>query len=283
MDRLNKKYEKLKNELAGYSGIVVAFSGGVDSTFLLKAAHDALGDRVLAVTASSCSFPKRELDEAKRFCQKNGIRHEIVASEELDIEGFRSNPKNRCYLCKKELFTKIWEIARTNDLPVVAEGSNTDDDGDYRPGLMAIRELGAKSPLRAAGLSKEDIRALSRELGLPTAEKPSFACLASRFPYGETISEEKLAAVDRAEQLLLDLGFTQVRVRVHGSESGKLARIELLPEDFNKALELRTEISEKLKSYGFTYVSMDLQGYRTGSMNETLTASERDEAKHNDH
>ena len=271
MDQLHEKYEKLKAELAGYGGVAVAFSGGVDSTFLLRAAHDALGGRALAVTASSCSFPKRELEEAKRFCRENGIRHEIVASEELDIEGFRSNPKNRCYLCKKELFTKIWEIAKANGLPVVAEGSNTDDDGDYRPGLTAIRELGAKSPLRAAGLSKEDIRALSRELGLPTAEKPSFACLASRFPYGETISEEKLAAVDKAEQLLLDLGFRQVRVRVHGN----LARIELLPEELTKLLEHRAEVSEKIKAYGFTYVSMDLQGYRTGSMNETLTEAER--------
>ena len=157
---------------------------------------------------------------------------------------------------------------------MVAEGSNTDDEGDYRPGLIAIRELGAKSPLREAGLGKEDIRALSRELGLPTAEKPSFACLASRFPYGETISEEKLAAVDRAEQLLLDLGFTgQVRVRVHAD--GKLARIELPPEELSGALARRIEISEKLKGCGFTYVSMDLQGYRTGSMNETLTEAER--------
>ena len=273
MDQLHEKYEKLKTELAGYGGAAVAFSGGVDSTFLLRAAHDALGDRALAVTASSCSFPKRELEEAKRFCREKGIRHEVVASEELDIEGFRSNPKNRCYLCKKELFTKIREIANANGLPVVAEGSNTDDDGDYRPGLIAIRELGAKSPLRDAGLSKEDIRALSRELGLPTAEKPSFACLASRFPYGETISEEKLAAVDRAEQLLLDLGFTQVRVRVHAD--GKLARIELLPEEMNRLPAHRTEVSEKLRTFGFTYVSMDLQGYRTGSMNETLTAAER--------
>ena len=274
MDQLHEKYEKLKTELAGYGGAAVAFSGGVDSTFLLRAAHDALGDRALAVTASSCSFPKRELEEAKRFCREKGIRHEVVASEELDIEGFRSNPKNRCYLCKKELFTKIREVAKANGLPVVAEGSNTDDDGDYRPGLIAIRELGAKSPLRDAGLSKEDIRALSRELGLPTAEKPSFACLASRFPYGETISEEKLAAVDRAEQLLLDLGFTQVRVRVHAD--GKLARIELLPEEMNRLPAHRTEVSEKLKTFGFTYVSMDLQGYRTGSMNETLTAGERE-------
>lgn len=271
MDALHEKLKKLRAELDGYGGVAVAFSGGVDSTFLLRVAHDALGERAIAVTASSCSFPKRELEEAKRFCLENGIRQEIVESEELDIEGFRSNPKNRCYLCKRELFTKIWEVAKANGLPTVAEGSNTDDDGDYRPGLIAIRELGAKSPLRAAGLGKEEIRALSRELGLPTWDKQSFACLASRFPYGETISEGRLAAVDRAEQFLLDLGFRQVRVRVHGD----LARIELLPEEFHKLLEHRVEVTEKLRADGFTYVSMDLLGYRTGSMNETLTGAEK--------
>lgn len=266
MDALHEKYAKLQEALRSLGSAAVAFSGGVDSAFLLKAAHDALGDRTVAVTASSCSFPERELREAKEFCRLHGIRQIICRSEELDVEGFRQNPRNRCYLCKRALFEKIWAIARENGLAAVAEGSNTDDDGDYRPGLAAVRELGVKSPLREAGLTKAEIRELSRELGLPTWNKPSFACLASRFAYGETISEEKLGMVDKAEQLLLDLGFQQVRVRVHGT----MARIELLPEEFGKLLDARETVHETLRSLGFTYVSLDLGGYRTGSMNETL-------------
>jgi uncharacterized protein len=191
-----------------------------------------------------------------------------VESEELNIEGFRNNPKNRCYLCKHELFEKILKIAEENNISAVAEGSNMDDNGDYRPGLVAVKELGIKSPLRAAGLYKDEIRALSRELGLNTWNKQSFACLSSRFVYGETISEEKLNMVDRAEQLLLDIGFHQVRVRIHGN----MARIELEPAEFSKIMEndIREKVYRELKSYGFTYVTLDLQGYRTGSMNETL-------------
>ena len=248
----------------------MAFSGGVDSTFLLKAAHDTLGDKCVAVTASSCSFPERELKEAKAFCERNGIRHVVVRSEELEIEGFRHNPKNRCYLCKHELFEKIWDIARELGLNAVAEGSNMDDNGDYRPGLVAVRELGVLSPLRHVGLNKAEIRELSRELGLPTWNKQSFACLASRFVYGETINEERLSMVDRAEQLLLDLGFHQVRVRIHG----KLARIEIEPAEFEKLLSVREKIVPALRDFGFAYVTMDLTGYRMGSMNETLEKTE---------
>ena len=258
---MNKKLNQLKENLKA-----VAFSGGVDSTFLLKVAHDVLGDRCLAVTASSCSFPERELNEARAFCEANGIRHIVVRSEELEIEGFRHNPKNRCYLCKHELFEKIWEIARSEGLNAVAEGSNTDDNGDYRPGLIAVKELGVLSPLRQVGLSKAEIRELSKELDLPTWDKQSFACLSSRFVYGETISEERLHMVDQAEQLLLDLGFHQIRVRIHG----KLARIEVEPEEFKRLLNLRNKIVPAFKSYGFAWVTMDLTGYRTGSMNETL-------------
>lgn len=268
MNQLTEKYEHLQAYLRSLGSVAVEFSGGVDSTFLLRVAHDVLGDRVIAVTVASCSFPQRELQEAKDFCAQNGIRHIVCQSEELDIDGFRQNPKNRCYLCKHELFEKVWAIAKENGLAAVAEGSNMDDNGDYRPGLVAVRELGVKSPLRHVELSKAEIRELSHRLGLPTWNKQSFACLSSRFAYGETISEEKLAMVDRAEQLLLDLGFHQVRVRIHGT----IARIELLPEEFPKILtdDVRKNVYLQLKSFGFTYVTLDLLGYRTGSMNETL-------------
>ncbi|MGI6004138.1 MAG: ATP-dependent sacrificial sulfur transferase LarE [Christensenellales bacterium] len=262
------KLQKLKDYLKELTSVAVAFSGGVDSTFLLKVAYDVLGGNVMAVTARSCSFPERELKEAQAFTQLHGIRHVICDSEELDIEGFSCNPVNRCYLCKTELFTKIRAIAQQNGLLHVAEGSNTDDTGDYRPGLQAVSELGVLSPLRHAGLSKEEIRLLSRELGLPTWQKQSFACLSSRFVYGESITAEKLKMVDLAEQLLLDLGFRQVRVRIHGN----LARIEISPQEFDKIMEpsCRDRVYEQLKGYGFSYVSLDLKGYRTGSMNETL-------------
>lgn len=263
-----EKLKRLTEYLRGLKSVAVAFSGGVDSTFLLSVAHEVLGDQAVAVTASSCSFPKRELKEAEAFCKKEGIRHFVCESEELEIEGFSQNPKNRCYLCKRELFEKIRTIADKNGIEAIAEGSNLDDDGDYRPGLQAVAELGIKSPLRACRLTKADIRALSRERGLPTWNKQSFACLSSRFVYGESITREKLAMVDQAEQLLLDLGFYQVRVRIHGM----IARIEVQPQEFERLIrpEIREAITDKLTALGFTYVTMDLKGYRTGSMNETL-------------
>lgn len=263
-----KKYDDLKQMLKDYGSAAVAFSSGVDSAFLLYAAKEALGDKVIAVTAKSCSFPQRELNEAKAFCESHKIRHFIFESEELDIEGFSHNPKNRCYLCKHELFEKIIKIAEEEGIAVILEGSNLDDNGDYRPGLQAVAELGIKSPLRAIGFTKEDIRVLSGNLGLPTWNKQSFACLSSRFVYGETISREKLGMVDKAEQLLLDLGFHQVRVRIHGT----MARIEIMPEEFEKLIsgEIRSQITETFRNLGFTYVTMDLTGYRTGSMNEVI-------------
>ena len=263
-----EKYEDLKELLKGFGSLAVAFSSGVDSTFLLYAAREALGDHVIAVTAESCSFPKRELNEAKAFCKQQQIRHFICESEELEIEGFSHNPKNRCYLCKHELFEKIREIAEQENIAVIAEGSNLDDNGDYRPGLQAVAELGIQSPLRSVGFTKDDIRTLSRHLGLSTWDKQSFACLSSRFVYGETISREKLGMVDKAEQLLLDLSFHQVRVRIHGT----IARIEIMPEEFPELIseEIRSRITSSFKEFGFTYVTMDLTGYRTGSMNEVI-------------
>lgn len=275
MKRMQEKYQALKENLQKMESVAIAFSSGVDSTFLLKVAHDVLGDRAIAVTASSCSFPERELREAQNYCRENGITHIICKSEELDIDGFRQNPKNRCYLCKHELFEKIWKIAREYGCAAVAEGSNMDDNGDYRPGLIAVKELGVKSPLREAKLYKSEIRELSRMLGLPTWNKQSFACLSSRFVYGETISEEKLGMVDKAEQLLLDMGFRQVRVRIHGT----IARIEILPDEFAMLLrdDICSHIHQTLKRLGFSYVTLDLGGYRTGSMNETLADIEKEQ------
>ena len=262
------KYQKLLSFLRGCPSLAVAFSGGVDSTFLLKCAHDELGDRVTAYTAKSCSFPERELTEARNFCNAHGIRHIVLESEELNIPGFRDNPRNRCYLCKRELFEKIIASVRLNGIELIAEASNTDDNGDYRPGLTAVAELGVLSPLRQAGLCKDEIRQLSRRLGLDTWNKQSFACLASRFVYGELIAPEKLRMIDKAEQLLLDLGFHQVRVRMHG----QMARIEVLPEEIEKLTEAetRSRISAAFHELGFSFVTVDMDGYCTGSMNKTL-------------
>lgn len=266
-DLLNKKNQALREYIRSLGSLAVAFSSGVDSTFLLKTAHEELGDRAIAITATSRSFPKRESNEAADFCRENGIKHITLVSEELNIPEFRHNPVDRCYLCKKELFTKIISIAKENGVDYVCEGSNMDDNGDYRPGLKAVAELGVKSPLRECGLYKDEIRELSKQMGLPTWNKQSFACLASRFVYGEEINEKKLAMVDRAEQALIDLGFRQLRVRIHG---GNLARIEVIPSELERLFSIRDEVTQKLKEAGFAYVTMDLQGYRTGAMNEVI-------------
>jgi len=273
-----QKYEKLKGYLQDLGSVAIAFSSGVDSTFLLKCAHDVLGNKVIAVTARSCSFPKRELDEAAAFCKKKGIAHIICDSEELEIDGFSKNPPNRCYLCKQELFTKIWKVAKEHGIDHVAEGSNMDDNGDYRPGLIAVAELDVKSPLRYAELSKQEIRQLSKEMELPTWNKQSFACLSSRFPYGEEINIPRLTMIDKAEQFLLDMGFGQVRVRYHG----KLARIETDADGFSIMLSLnnREKIHCAFKELGFTYITLDLLGYRTGSMNEMLKDDIIEAGKH---
>ena len=273
-DTLAMKYEKLKSILQDTGGIVVAFSGGVDSTFLAAAAAEVLGDRALAVTAHSPLYPGHEQKEADELAARIGIRHETVVSDELDVPGFADNPPNRCYLCKSELFTVVREIAEKHGISAIADGTNADDTSDYRPGRKAAAECGVLSPLLEAGLSKDDIRELSRGMDLPTADKAAFACLASRFPYGARIDEPKLVAVGAVENLLRALNFRQFRVRHHG----EVARIEVLPEEIAKLCEdpVRTQIVDVAREAGFQYVAADLVGYRTGSMNETLAEAQKD-------
>jgi uncharacterized protein len=266
--RLQNTLKQLKCHIEKMGSLAVAYSGGVDSTFLLKIAHDVLQDRAIAVTARSSTYPEREFKEAAEFTRSAGIKHIIIQSEELDIEGFTANPPNRCYLCKYELFSKIKEVAGKYGIKHIAEGSNIDDLDDYRPGMQAIKELGIISPLKDVGLGKDAIRKLSKQMELPTWDKQSFACLASRFPYGEKITQKKLAMVDRAEQYLLNLGFKQVRVRHHGDT----ARIEVAGKERLKFfdLELMDNIYKQFQKIGFAYTSLDLKGYRTGSMNEVI-------------
>jgi uncharacterized protein len=268
------KLARLQEYLRSLANAAVAFSGGVDSTFLLQAAHNVLGHGAVAVTGRSPSFPERELQAARQFTREQGITHLEVDSEELARPDFLANPVNRCYLCKKELFAKILAVAREHGLTSVLEASNVDDEADFRPGMKAIEELGVSSPLRRAGLTKVDIRALSRNWGLSTWDKPSFACLVSRFPYGEPISLDNLRKVDEAEGFFLELGCRQVRVRCH--DQGRLARIEADEAglDLLAAPSRRRLVVEKLAGLGFTYISLDLQGYRTGSLNETLQSLE---------
>ncbi|MDD6212876.1 MAG: ATP-dependent sacrificial sulfur transferase LarE [Clostridiales bacterium] len=265
MDDALRKEEHLKEIWKEMGSAAIAFSGGVDSTYLLKSAREVLGERAAAITVSSAFFPKSEQKEAEDFCRQEGISQIILPFDCLEMKDIRSNPENRCYHCKKAIFSRIKETAEENGLSWVTEGTNQDDLTDYRPGLQAIRELGIRSPLLEAGLTKNEIRLLSRKYSLPTWNKPSFACLASRFVYGEEISSEKLNMVERAEEYLKGRGFSQMRVRIHG----KMARIEVLPEDFSRLVEqsMRQDVSEVLIQMGFSHVSVDLSGYRTGSMN----------------
>ena len=263
---MERKQESLKEILRSLESVVIAYSGGVDSTFLSKVAFDVLGDNALAVTARSDTYPRSEFEEALELARMIGIKHETIVSEELDIPEFLGNPVNRCYYCKRELLSKLKETARERGFKYVVEGSNFDDLDDYRPGMQAVAELGVRSPLKEAELTKGDIRELSRRLGLPTWDKPSFACLSSRFPYGNEITREKLTAVGEAEIFLRNLGIRQLRVRHHD----QVARIEVAKEDMEILLRNREQVVMKLKELGYTYITMDLQGYRTGSMNEVL-------------
>jgi uncharacterized protein len=268
---LRRKYERLKAVLGELGGVVIAYSGGADSSLLLKVAVDVLGPRALAVTATSPTYPPKEVEEATRLARELGARHRIIGTDELEMDAFANNPPERCYYCKTELFQKLLDIAREEGLAVVADGANLDDVGDYRPGLRAGAELGVRSPLREAGLTKDDVRALSRELGLPTWDKPSFACLASRFPYGDRITADSLKQVAAAEQMIRELGFQQIRVRHHGDT----ARIEVDPTEFPAIIQPqhRDRIVRAFRELGYLYVTLDLAGYRTGSMNEPLKAA----------
>ena len=262
------KEKKLRLIIKKTGGLVIAFSGGVDSTFLSKVAFDELGGRAVAVTATSPTYPMRELREAEQLAKLIGIRHIVVDSNELKIPGFSANPANRCYFCKKELFQKIKKIAKKLGIKYVADGSNVDDDADYRPGRKAVKELGVLSPIKQAGLGKAEIRVISKKLGLPTADKQSYACLASRFPYGTTITAGNLNKIDQLEELLMRHGLSQLRVRYHDN----LVRLEVMPKDLKKlaGTALADKVVHAAKKLGFKYVALDMQGYRTGSMNEVL-------------
>lgn len=268
MDHL-KKLEQLKGLIKSYGGLAVAFSGGVDSTLLMEVAHEVLGKKCLAVIATSSTYPKREYESALAWVQERCIRHMVIISEEIDIPGFRDNPPDRCYFCKKELFSRIQREVGRLGIHVIADGANFDDTGDFRPGIRAARELGVKSPLMECGLTKEDIRAISREVyGLPTADRQSMACMASRIPYGSPITHEKLGQIEAIEGFLAEKGFKVYRARHHGD----LLRLELGEEDREKLHTggLASEIVEVAKKNGFVYVTLDLQGFRSGSMNEVL-------------
>lgn len=270
---MNTLYHELTKLLKGMSGVLVAFSGGVDSTVLLATAQDALGDRAVAVTAASPIFPAQDLKFARKTVSRLGVRWIMLETDELDDPQFRTNPPNRCYYCKIRLFSLILTKAAEEALPMVIEGTNADDLSDFRPGLSALKELGIRSPFLELGIGKQEIRRLAKEMGLENWDKPSSACLASRIPYGEEITRERLNRIAEAETLLREMGFRQVRARDHGS----LARIELPAEDMNRLLgpRLRETVVEACKRAGYTFVTVDLQGYRTGSLNEALRTDER--------
>jgi len=255
---------KLKDIISKMGTVLIAYSGGVDSTLLVKVAYEVLAEKVLAVTAKSPLYPTSELEMAVNTAKNIGVRHLIIDSDELKIAGFADNPKNRCYLCKKELFTRLRQIAEEYSLAYILDGSNTSDTNDFRPGREAAKEFGVRSLLTEVGLTKEEVREISKNLGLSTYNKPSFACLASRFPYGRRITYEALKIVETGENYLKELGISQVRVRDYDN----FCRIEVLKKEMPLLIKRKNEIVDKFKKLGYTYVTLDLEGYRTGSMNE---------------
>jgi len=263
-----EKYGELKRILKEMERVLVAFSGGVDSTFLLRVTKDVLGEDILAVIASSETYPEREQQEAIRLAEELNVRYKVIQTRELDNPDYQSNPPERCYFCKSELFSRLKKIAAEESIPYVCDGSNFEDTQDFRPGLKAVEEFGVRSPIKEARLRKDEVRLLSKMLDLPTWDKPSMACLSSRFPYHTPIERESLRQIDRAEEYLRSLGFSQVRVRHHG----RMARIEVDPEEFAKIVDAKTrkKIVQNLNKIGYLYVTLDLVGYRTGSMNEPL-------------
>ncbi len=267
-----EKYKNLVQMFSDMKSVMICFSGGVDSSLLLKAAKDGAGDGAAAVTVISEVMPENDLSDVADICNELKIKHYVIREEVLNIKGFRNNPPDRCYICKKEIFGKVMKLAIDEGYDYVVEGSNADDLNDYRPGMKAVSELGIKSPLKDCGLTKDEIRLLLKQFGIRSWNKPSCACLASRFTYGEEITSEKLRSVARAEKLLFENGFIQNRVRVQG----RTARIEVPVEDFHKLMEneVRERLERELKLMGFSYVTLDLSGYRSGSMNEILLKKE---------
>ncbi len=266
MPGLQDKYKNLQDILYDMQSVLIGFSGGIDSTFLLKVAHDLLGDGALAATANSATLTPSELVEAKRIAKDIGAPHEVIWSDELACADFVKNPPERCYHCKKIRFSIFKKLQVERSLKWIADGTNADDEGDFRPGLRAAAEMGIRSPLKEANLTKSNIRELSRALSLPNWDKPSMACLASRVPYGEIITEQKLYQIARAEEYLKEIGFKEFRIRHHGN----LARIEVPKNEMNRTLEKSDEIVKKLKAIGFHFVSLDLSGFKSGSMNQML-------------